>query len=285
MGQWGNLEALARHLYLHDQIRYIGYVPADDLPGLYRGAAMLLFPSLFEGFGIPLVEAMALGCPVAAAHTASIPEVVGDAAMLFDPRQPDSIAAVCSQLLADEALRQTLIARGREHATRFSWEKTADETLRVFEWARAQRVAARPVARAPGYRIEGVYRDGWAVRRVRLYLPHLPEMKALKIAGFSNHLAYPLALRMKVDGRQVRDLSITSPGKFTFVGDLVRSRRKVPGVQIEVIASKDFTPTAIEKTLDTRRLAYQIEKLSLICAHGPEIPLYTPPGPHEPDAE
>jgi|SRR5882724_4040395 len=277
MGQWEKFEALARHFHLREQVRHLGYVPADDLPGLYRGAAMLLFPSLFEGFGIPLVEAMALGCPIAAANTASIPEVVGDAALLFDPRQPDSIAAVCSQLLADDDLRQTLITRGRERATRFSWERAADETIQVFEWARAQWLDVRPVSRAPRYRIEGVYRDGWAVRKVRLYLPCLPEMKALKIEGFSNHLSYPSVLRMKVDGRQLEELSITSPGKFTFVGDLLWARRAMAGVQIELIAGKDFTPIAIEKTLDTRRLAYQIEKLSLICAHGLEIPLYTPP--------
>jgi glycosyltransferase involved in cell wall biosynthesis len=276
MGQWGTLEAIARHFHLHEQIRYLGYVPADDLPGLYRGAAMLLFPSLFEGFGIPLVEAMALGCPIAAANTASIPEVVGDAALLFDPRQPDSMATMCAQLLADEVLRRTLIARGRERAPRFSWARAADETLGVFEWARARGVAVRPVSRAPGYRIEGVYHDGWTARTVRLYLPYLPEMKALKIEGFSNYLSYPLALRMKIDGRQAQELSITNPGKFTFVGDLVRSRGAMSGVQIEVIAGEDFAPSAIDKTLDTRQLAYQIERLSLICTYGIEIPLYTP---------
>jgi glycosyltransferase involved in cell wall biosynthesis len=277
LGEWGELEAVARHFHLYEHIHYLGYVPADDLPGLYQGAAMLLFPSLFEGFGIPLVEAMALGCPIAAANTASIPEVVGDAALLFDPRHPDSIATACSQLLTDEALRQTLIARARERAPRFSWKRAADETLQVLEWARAQHVAVRPVSRAPGARIEGVYRDGWAVRKVRLYLPYLPEMKALKIEGFSNHLSYPQSLRMKVDGRQVQELSITNPGRFTFAGDLLQPRRPMAEVQIELIAGKEFIPSEIEKTLDTRRLAYQIEKLSLMCAHGPEIPLYRPP--------
>jgi glycosyltransferase involved in cell wall biosynthesis len=277
MGQWEQFEAFARHFHLQEQVRFLGYVPAHDLPGLYQGAAMLLFPSLFEGFGIPLVEAMALGCPIAAANTASIPEVVGDAARLFDPRQPDSIASVCTQLLADHDLRQTLIARGRERAQRFSWEMAADETLQVFEWACGQNRTVRTVAHAPGYRIEGVYRDGWAVRKVRLYLPVLPGMTALKIEGFTNHLSYPLTLRMKVDGRLVQELLIADPGKFTFVGDLLRSRKGGSGVQIEFIASKDFTPIEVEKTLDTRRLAYQIETLSLICAHGPEIPLYRPP--------
>jgi glycosyltransferase involved in cell wall biosynthesis len=278
LGQCEKIEVLARHFHLHEQVYYLGYVPADDLPGLYRGAAMLLFPSLFEGFGIPLVEAMALDCPIAAAHTGSIPEVVGDAALLFDPRQPDSIATVCSRLLADHSVRQALITRGRERATSFSWDRTAEETLGVFEWARAQGSALQPVSRPPAYRIKGVYRDGWAVRRVHLYLPYLPAMKALKLEGSSNHLPYPFALRMKVDGRQVQALSITSPGKFTFVGDLPQPRKTMSDVQIELIADKEFIPTTIEKSLDTRKLAYQIENLAVICAHGPEIPLYRPPG-------
>jgi glycosyltransferase involved in cell wall biosynthesis len=276
MGQGGKFEALVRHFRLQEQVRHLGYVAADDLPGLYRGAAMLLFPSLYEGFGIPLIEAMALGCPIAAGNTASIPEVVGDAALLFDPRYPDSIAAVCAQLLADAELRQTLIARGRERAARFSWERAANETLQVFEWARAQHIAVRPESTMQRYRIEGVYRDGWAARKVRVFLPDLPELRSLKIEGFSDHLPYPLTLRMKVDGKQVQELSISNPGKFMFVGEFIRSRRRVSGVQIEVTASKDFTPTAIEKTLDSRRLAYHIEKLWLVCAHGPEIPLYSP---------
>jgi glycosyltransferase involved in cell wall biosynthesis len=277
MGHWEELEALARHFHLHEHIHYLGYVPPDDLPGLYRGAAMLLCPSLFEGFGIPLAEAMTLGCPIAAANTSSIPEVVGNAALLFDPRQPDSIATVCFQLLTDDALRQTLIARGRERVAHFSWEKVADETLQVFEWARAQSIAVRPASRAPRYRIEGLYSDGWAIRRVRLYLPYLPEMKALKITGYSNHLSYPVALRMKVDGRRAQKLLIANPGKFTFVGEILRPRGKTSEMQIELIAGNEFIPAAIEKSLDTRRLAYQIENLSLICAHGADVPLYRPP--------
>lgn len=277
LGQWRKLEAIARHFRLHEDICYLGYVPADDLPGLYRGAAMLLCPSLFEGFGIPLVEAMTLGCPIVAADTASIPEVVGDAGLLFDPRQPDSIATACFQVLTDDNLRQTIVARGRERATHFSWEKAAAETLQVFKWACAQHVAIQPVSQAPGYRIEGLYRDGWAIRRVRLSLPYLPEMKALKIAGYSNHLSYPVALRMRVNGRRVQELSIASPGEFIFVGDILRSRRTTSDMQIELIADKDFIPTTIEQSFDTRRLAYQIENLSLVCAHGPDILLYRPP--------
>jgi glycosyltransferase involved in cell wall biosynthesis len=274
MGQWPRLEALARHLQLQEQVHYLGYVEAKALPGLYRSAAMLVFPSLFEGFGMPLVEAMALGCPIAAANTTSIPEVVGDAALLFDPRNPDAVASASYRLLVDEALRQTLIARGREQAARFSWEKAADETRQVFEWARAQRIAVRPVSRAQRCRIEGIYSDGWAVRRVRLYLPYLPEMKAVKIDGFSHYLSYPLAIQMKIDGGWVQELSLAGPGKFAFVGQFRGSRRAMSGVEIEFSTEKDFSPAKVERSSDTRQLSYRIEKLSLICMNDVEIPLY-----------
>jgi glycosyltransferase involved in cell wall biosynthesis len=144
MGQWATLEKFVSHFQLQEQVHYLGYVGHEELRGLYESATMLLFPSLFEGFGIPLVEAMVLGCPIVASKTTSIPEVVGDAALLFDPRNPDSIASASYRLLIDEDLRQTLIARGRKQASQFSWEKAAAETQKVFEWARAQRRAVRP---------------------------------------------------------------------------------------------------------------------------------------------
>jgi glycosyltransferase involved in cell wall biosynthesis len=275
MGQWTRLEALIRHFQLQEQVRYLGYVEAGDLPGLYGGAAMLLFPSLFEGFGIPLMEAMTLDCPIAAANTTSIPEVVGNAALLFDPRNPDDIARASSRLLADEALRQALIVRGREQAARFSWGKAADETRQVFEWARAQGIAVRPASRVQRPRIEGIHPDGWAARRVRLYLPYIPEMKAVKIEGFSRHLSYPLAIRMKINGRRAQELSLAGPGEFAFVGELSGARRAMSGVEIEFSTEKDFSPAAVEGSPDIRRLAYWIQKLSLICANDAEVRLYS----------
>ena len=79
----------------------LGFVPRADLPALYAGAACLVFPSLFEGFGIPLVEAMLVGCPIAASNATSIPEVVGDAAILFDPRDPADIARAIAAIVRD----------------------------------------------------------------------------------------------------------------------------------------------------------------------------------------
>jgi len=105
------------------------------MPLLYRGARFLVFPSLFEGFGLPLLEAMASDCPVLCSSAGSLPEVVGDAALLFDPNDPEEMADSMHRILTDEELRRTLVKAGRERALQFSWERTARETLKVLEEA------------------------------------------------------------------------------------------------------------------------------------------------------
>jgi glycosyltransferase involved in cell wall biosynthesis len=277
LGQWPMLQELAGHFHLGEQVRYLGYVGPAELRSLYTRATMLVFPSLFEGFGLPLLEAMTLGCPVAASNLTSIPEVVGDAALLFDPRAPDGIAEAVYRLLSDETLRQSLIARGHERVALFSWKRAALETLQVFEWAQSQRPPIRPPSRAQRSRIDGIYSDGWATRRVRLYLPYLPEVNAVEIRGFSHHLACPSSISMKVNGRQAHTLSLVDPGEFAFTAELQEPRLAQSGIEIEFLAEADFVPAKVADSLDTRKLAYWIEKLSLICGDGTDIPLYRPP--------
>jgi len=128
------LEA-AKELDLTRQVLLLGHVERGDMPLLYRGAGLLIFPSLFEGFGIPLLEAMASDCPVVCSNVTSIPEVVGDAALLFDPHDPEAIADAMHRVLTDTELRRTLVRAGRERCRQFSWERTARETLKVLEEA------------------------------------------------------------------------------------------------------------------------------------------------------
>ncbi len=102
------------------------------LVGLYRAARLFVFPSFYEGFGIPPLEAMNFDCPVACSNVSSIPEVVGDAGGYFDPGDPDAIAAVIESLIHDRARRAELIARGRKRLERFSWARCAEQTLEVY---------------------------------------------------------------------------------------------------------------------------------------------------------
>jgi glycosyltransferase involved in cell wall biosynthesis len=113
-------------------VRFLGYCERHDLPALYRGAACLVFPSLFEGFGMPVLEAMACGCPVVCSNTTSLPEIAGDAAHLVDPRDADALAAAVADVVRDADCRQAMVRRGFMQAARFSWRRHTLETLRVF---------------------------------------------------------------------------------------------------------------------------------------------------------
>ncbi len=128
---------LAAH-QLSGRVLFLGHVPAADLPALYAAAAALVFPSLFEGFGLPVLEAMASGCPVLCANTTSLPEVAGDAALFFDPHNPQDLATQLARLLSQPELSAELRDRGWEQATRFSWQHTARATLEVLQRARSQ---------------------------------------------------------------------------------------------------------------------------------------------------
>jgi glycosyltransferase involved in cell wall biosynthesis len=118
---------------LESRVRWLGHVPSDRVPVLYQCASALLFPSLEEGFGFPLLEAMAYGLPVVTSNTSALPEVGGDAALFADPRDPCDIAAKVCSAVEDAGVRRRLIERGRQRARQFPWRRTAEETLKVYQ--------------------------------------------------------------------------------------------------------------------------------------------------------
>jgi glycosyltransferase involved in cell wall biosynthesis len=121
-----------RNRGLEPAVRLLGYVPDEDLPALYRQADLLVVPSMYEGFGLPALEAMACGAPVLAADRSSLPEVVGPSGRLFAPGDPDLLADQMAQILSSDETRAEMSARGRERAALFTWEETASRTLRVY---------------------------------------------------------------------------------------------------------------------------------------------------------
>jgi len=123
----------AEALGLDNAIRFLGPVPEADLPALYSGATLFVFPSLYEGFGLPVLEAMACGTPVICSNTSSLPEVAGEAAVMVNPLDVDELAAAMERVLGDSALREEMSGKGVMQARRFSWERTARETLKVYE--------------------------------------------------------------------------------------------------------------------------------------------------------
>jgi glycosyltransferase involved in cell wall biosynthesis len=113
-------------------VRWLGWIGDEDLPALYGGALCLAYPSLEEGFGMPILEAMACGTPVLTADRSSMPEIAGDAALLVDPTSPTAIADGLRRIAGDAAVREALIARGAARAAEFTWESAAARMEAVY---------------------------------------------------------------------------------------------------------------------------------------------------------
>lgn len=122
-------------LGLSEEVVFTGYVPTDDLVTLYNTATVFVYPSLYEGFGLPILEAMSCGTPVITSNVASMPEVGGEAALLVNPRSVEDLAQALGRVLADETLRHELKEKGLHQASQFSWEQTARLTLQAYEEA------------------------------------------------------------------------------------------------------------------------------------------------------
>ena len=129
------LRERARAAGVEAEVRFPGWLPRADVEGLWRACTAHVFPSFYEGFGLPVLEAMARGVPCACSDRASLPEVAGDAALLFDPADPAAIRAAIERLLGDAALRERLRSAGLARAAQFSWERCARETAAVYKRA------------------------------------------------------------------------------------------------------------------------------------------------------
>ncbi|MEF9953396.1 glycosyltransferase family 4 protein [Clostridium sp.] len=127
------LTELAKTLGIEDRIQFTGYVPHEDLPLFYNACETFIYPSLYEGFGLPPLEAMSCRCPVITSNISSIPEIVGDGAYLINPRSIEELTTAIEKMVDDTALRSSYIEKGFTRSAEFSWEKTAKETLEVYK--------------------------------------------------------------------------------------------------------------------------------------------------------
>jgi glycosyltransferase involved in cell wall biosynthesis len=133
-------------LGMTDRVLWLGVIPFDDLPALMNGADVFVYPSVYEGFGLPPLEAMACGTPVIVSRATSLPEVVGDAGLLVDPYRVSEIKTAIKKVVLDPELRSTLSKSGLRRAAQFSWDLTAERTMEVYQHA----IAARSIVRIRG---------------------------------------------------------------------------------------------------------------------------------------
>ncbi|MHC5082195.1 MAG: glycosyltransferase family 4 protein, partial [Planctomycetota bacterium] len=206
-----SLELLLQTLDLKDCVHFLGYLSRETMASLYQAASFLVFPSLFEGFGLPIVEAMASGAPVLASNATSIPEVAGEAALLFDPRSPEEICDIMAKALEDPGVLEGLRSKGRDRVKAFSWDRAAEETLEVF------RTAIRRGAGKTGAMWEGIHPDGWVTRRARLRMRRPFGGGVLGIRGetaFPDAGAYPIEIECRMGGEGIRK-RVEAPGAFS----------------------------------------------------------------------
>ncbi len=129
---WNNKEEM-QLIQKNQRIKLLGFIPDEDLPVLYNLAHIYIYPSLYEGFGLPLLEAQACGCPVIASNASSLPEIANNSALLINPDDENSIKDAIAKLAKNKELRESLIKKGFANAKAFSWDKTARQTLEVLK--------------------------------------------------------------------------------------------------------------------------------------------------------
>jgi glycosyltransferase involved in cell wall biosynthesis len=134
IGQKALIEPTIRRLQMEDTVQCIGPIKETDLPGLYAGALLFVFPSLYEGFGFPPLEAMASGIPVISSDTTSLPEVVGEAVISVDPCSVDALSEAMRRVIANPGLREELTQKGLIQSSKFSWARTARETMAIYQF-------------------------------------------------------------------------------------------------------------------------------------------------------
>ncbi len=230
--QWqaGEIDTTFKRLGLENLVHFTGYVADEDLPALYSAAELFVFPSLYEGFGLPPLEAMACGTPVVTTNVSSLPEVVGDAALLVDPRYNKSLVEAIERGLNNKVLRAELRQKGLERAALFSWEKAASQTMKIYQEIPLKSVASVSYNKsqkvASGVKIiyggdnngttglsryalslqQALTNGGFKVDLAGSGLPPLPELvfKGAKRLGFdlkTFFTTYPISLQSQSKGQ------------------------------------------------------------------------------------
>ncbi len=128
-----NILSAPKKFNIEDKVKFLDNVTNEDLPLFYKNAEIFVLPSLYEGFGLPILEAMQNDCPVVASNISSLPEAGGNAALYFDPNNAEDIAKTIEKVVSDKRLREDMIRKGKEQIKKFSWEKSAHEVIKIFE--------------------------------------------------------------------------------------------------------------------------------------------------------
>jgi len=251
---------------LQEYIHILDYVDSDDMPALYKNAKALVFPSLFEGFGIPLLEAMAAGCPVIASDSTSIPEVAANAAYLFDAKKPQSICDAMRRIIEDEGTRSVLIERGRWRAKQFSYEKVARKHLELFLTASEKKgIVAAVQKKRESISLEGRYSDGWISSRMEFRYQGPKNVRHVRMDLFAGlPIQYPMNITIILNNTKKHRIQIPSAGKYSYEYEFPECKGKSPDCTIEIVPGKCYVPKKLGINDDERSISVMLESLAII---------------------
>jgi glycosyltransferase involved in cell wall biosynthesis len=265
----------AETLGVGDAFVHPGFLDSKQFSALLRGALGVVFPSLYEGFGMPVIEAMAAGRPVACSNSTSVAEVAGGAALLFDPNDPADIAQAICKLASDAAVRASLIEKGTQRADAFAdTDLMAREYLELFELA-ADRWSRQPRT-GDAHHVGGVYGDGWATPQLAVRYGHGSADRVLRLVleapGMDAIRRYELAVRDGDGAALVRDA--IAPGGSSAIDVPIGPEAGVRNVRI----SPFFRPAELHSgSADVRKLTVMVRKIE-ICEPGKSSILFPAAG-------
>jgi len=259
------LIAAARAMNLGERILFPGYLPNTELAALMAGAGGMVFPSLYEGFGLPVIEAMAAGIPVACSNTTSLPEVAADAAILFDPRVPTQIASAITTLVNDSSQRTRLIQAGQLRATEFSDSaRMAREYWELFLHASANAKHKNLLT--------GIYVDGWAGPRLNIQVAPAATAQTIELELFApDWLPQPkLTIQIKYAGRPHSAPIELIRGARTNCSIAVQAA----GGNHEITIAPTFTPAHSGHGDDQREISAIVQRCNILSSDGVTIELF-----------
>jgi glycosyltransferase involved in cell wall biosynthesis len=238
---------------MNQRVHFTGYIPEDHLAVIWSQAYFLIFPGLFEGFGIPLVEAMRYKKPILASNATSIPEVAGDSALYFDPKKPDQMVDSIHRIMKDRSLYDELVKKGQEQLKKYNMDEMVDSYMDILHKASEKRKLVNMVE------VSGIFPDGWAGETIQIFFSKNQHKKILDLRGFLPQW-HPFD-QMKVRLRRHMKFSRYRLNKTKELH--IKERLSQKAGKLDIAVSKSFIP----QSPDNRKLSFMIKELSIYDEH------------------
>lgn len=250
---------------LSKQVHFLGFLEEEALGAVWQGCHCLVFPSLYEGFGIPLLEAMAFGKPVLASNVGSLPEVGGDAVLYFDPRKPDELVSCLAKISTDVAFANELVNRGYQRLKLFDGEQMAIEYLKIFETVVLNRGQSNQTL------ITGIYNDGWSEPEFHISVEAGTGGRTL-ILVVETPTFYPASkARIKVKGKYEKDLYYCRRGESKEIVCPISSTGEMFTIKI----APSFKPSQLGLNADQRQLGLLVRDCRIRLTDGTSRSIFT----------